>query len=94
MSDDSARISALLKDAEEILVGDRMNDYGTPTETFERISSLWSAYIGIPIAAHEVAMMMILLKMARLGATAEKRDSWLDIAGYAACGWAVVEKNS
>jgi hypothetical protein len=34
-------------------------------------------------------MMMILLKMARLQHRPDFYDSWLDIAGYAACGYDV-----
>ena len=36
--------------------------------------------------AHDVAAMMILLKVARLATSPDKWDNWVDIAGYAALG--------
>ena len=38
------------------------------------------------IDAKDVAMMMVLLKIARIAAGGGKADSWIDLAGYAACG--------
>lgn len=35
----------------------------------------------------DVAAMMALLKLSRLGWSPGKEDSWVDLAGYAACGW-------
>lgn len=34
----------------------------------------------------DVAAMMALLKIARIAAGGKKADSWVDLAGYAACG--------
>lgn len=36
---------------------------------------------------HDVAIMMMQLKHSRLAWSPEKRDHWVDAAGYAACGW-------
>ena len=44
---------------------------------------------GIPVALHDVAAMMALLKVARIRHSPDKRDSWCDLAGYAACGFDV-----
>jgi len=38
------------------------------------------------IGPEDVAIMMTLLKVSRLSWSPEKRDHWVDIAGYAACG--------
>jgi len=35
---------------------------------------------------HDVAIMMMQVKMARLAWSPSKRDHWVDCAGYAACG--------
>jgi len=35
---------------------------------------------------HDVALMMALLKIARLKGNPIHGDSWVDLAGYAACG--------
>ena len=54
--------------------------------TAGRIAKLWSYYLETPITPADVANMMIMLKVARLRHTPGVLDSWLDIAGYAACG--------
>lgn len=35
----------------------------------------------------DIAAMMNLLKQSRIAWTPGKMDSWMDTAGYAACGW-------
>ena len=39
------------------------------------------------IDSHDVAILMNLLKISRISWSPEKEDSWLDGAGYLACGW-------
>ena len=77
----------ILTDAAVCVCSDRNAQYGEPEDNFDVIAAMWSAYLGIPLHAMDVASMMILFKVGRL-ATAEKpsRDSYVDIAGYAACG--------
>jgi len=75
-----------LDEAKEIVHGDREKSYGTPENNFSRIALLWSDYIGYPISAVDVAMMMVLLKTARIRSGMATEDSFVDIAGYAACG--------
>lgn len=84
---------ALLEDAAHIVTTDRNIEYGEPEDTFARIATLWSAYLGVTIRDIDVAILMIQMKVARLSANPNSRDSWLDVAGYAACGWgAAVER--
>lgn len=47
----------------------------------------------ILIEPHDVAVLMILLKVSRLTWTPDKEDTWADIAGYAACGWDCVAED-
>jgi len=82
-------------------VRDHMGDYGSPTRNHRRIGGLWSAYInnvrgGVPIdfKPHEVAMMMILVKIARLMETPNHEDSIVDIAGYAEVYHQIVNEES
>lgn len=75
-----------MKTAESYVCGPREETYGSPTENFARIARLWSTYLNTDIAPTDVACMMMLLKMSRLRATPNHNDSWIDIAGYAACG--------
>ena len=79
--------SELLQDAEQLVNGDRNAQYGDPRQDFQRTATMWSAYLGADIAPHDVAAMMVLLKVSRIRWSPAKRDSWLDLAGYAACGW-------
>ena len=71
----------------------RNNVYGEPEDVFLMISQLWTAYTGTPITSIDVAAMMVLLKVARVsGSCGESEDSWVDIAGYAACGAELAER--
>jgi len=41
---------------------------------------------------HDVAVMMAQLKQSRLAWSPNNRDHWVDMAGYAACGWDCSER--
>ena len=75
----------LLEAAKET-VADRGEDYGSIWDNHERIAIIWTALIGIQIEPEHVAMMMAGVKLARLAATPDHQDSWVDLAGYAATG--------
>jgi hypothetical protein len=66
--------------------GEREQQYNSPERSFEKIASLWGAYLGVEISAVDVASMMALLKIARVKTGSGKADNWIDLAGYAACG--------
>lgn len=74
----------ILEAARVCVCGERERDYGTPEDSFTLISRLWTAYVGIAFTPKDVAMMMALLKVARIRA-GNKADSFIDLAGYAAC---------
>lgn len=84
----------ILDEAKKCVCGQRQQDYGTPEDNFTTIGYLWSAYFraahpNLDIALNEitpkdVAVMMSLLKVARI-ATGSSPDSFVDLAGYAAC---------
>jgi hypothetical protein len=77
----------LLEKAISIVCEDRNQQYGGPENTFKDIAALWAAYLDEQIGPEDVAIMMILMKVARLKASSyQSGDSWVDIAGYAACG--------
>jgi len=76
----------VLDQAKECVCGKREQDYGSPEDNFKLIADLWSDYLrGIRITAKDVAMMMVLLKVARVRNGGGSGDSYVDIAGYAAC---------
>lgn len=86
----------ILDTAKKCVCGEREQDYGKPEDNFRTIGRLWGIYLS---AAHpeyaaslglnainpkDVAVMMALLKVARI-ATGNSPDSFVDLAGYAAC---------
>ena len=79
----------LLAEAETLVNGDRDDQYGDPRSDFTRTAAMWTAYLGADIQPHDVAALMALLKLSRIRWSPGKRDSWCDLAGYAACGWDV-----
>lgn len=86
------RLAAL--DAAKRAVADRPNQYGAPEQNFERIAALWNTHFDNTAfdLAHgeltptDVAIMLALVKIARLEADPSHADSWIDLAGYAGCG--------
>lgn len=76
----------ILSAAAKIITQDRNSTYGGPERSFETIAQLWAIHLGYKITAADVAIMMALLKIARLRANPAHADSWIDLAGYAACG--------
>jgi hypothetical protein len=81
----------ILEQAKICVCGHRQSDYGTPEDNFNRIGKLWSAYMDIEFTAKDVAIMMALLKVARIKA-GNSIDSAIDLAGYAACAGEIYTK--
>lgn len=83
------RVQAL-REAATIIAGDRDVQYGGPEENFTRIAKIWSVIVGVEISPEDVAMMMVGLKVARYASKSGfQPDTWIDIAGYAGCGYEV-----
>lgn len=74
----------ILEAARQCVCGEREQEYGTPENNFALVGKLWEAYTGHAFSAKDVAMMLALLKVARIK-TGVKADSFVDLAGYAAC---------
>ncbi len=72
--------------ATQCVLQDRASQYGGMEDNFGRIANFWSVYLGRKVYPADVAAMMALLKIARLRANPGHDDSWVDLAGYAACG--------
>ncbi len=75
----------ILETAATLINGDRQSDYGDATESFQCISEMWSAYLGVAVSGRDVCNMMALLKIARLR-NGSHEDSAIDGAGYLALG--------
>jgi len=74
----------ILDEAKTVINGERQDMYGEPEDNFAKIAEFWTTYKGVDFTAHDVAMMMSLLKVARIATGAGKRDSYVDLCGYAA----------
>lgn len=89
--------AAVLDKARACVCGEREEDYGSPEDNFGCIAELWETYLRaacvspdaiVTVTAADVAMLMALLKIARVGTSSVggTADSFVDLAGYAACG--------
>ena len=58
--------------------------YGSSRTNHERISELWTGYLGDYISPMQVSMCMLLVKVSRLTETPNHQDSIKDLVGYAA----------
>lgn len=67
-------------------VAERGVNYGKPEANFTAVAGLWSTLFGVTVEPHQVALAMILLKVARANHDPLHADSFVDAAGYAACG--------
>lgn len=76
----------ILAAATSCVTRDRNRSYGEPENGFALIAAYWSAHLDHPVTAADVAVMMTLLKLARIKANPACVDSWVDGAGYLACG--------
>jgi hypothetical protein len=73
----------LLEEIQETLNA-RGQIYGSSRSNHERISELWTGYLGDYISPMQVSMCMLLVKVSRLTETPNHQDSIKDLIGYAA----------
>lgn len=80
----------VLETAIKTVCTDREGQYGSPEDNFKFIAVLWNEYLahngGGKLTGTDVAIMMALLKIARITTGIHKDDNYIDLAGYAACG--------
>jgi len=77
----------ILHEAERCICSDRQNEYGTPENSFQAIANFWNTYLGErvdKITSGDVAIMMALMKVARIQTGRYKADSYTDACGYLA----------
>jgi hypothetical protein len=77
-------IMSIFSDAIDAIFGDRDQSHGDFTHQHERAANLWTAYLNgkQEVSSHDVAMMMILLKISRIREGGYSHDHYVDIAGY------------
>lgn len=81
----------LLLQAQELIHGQRQQDYGDKLTNFSQVSMMWQGYLApklqpdARLTPEDVTFLMILLKLARLSKSPDHKDSLVDVAGYAGC---------
>ena len=90
---DNQRKQTVLSEAQDLIFGDREKDYGAPKDNLAIVARLWETYLEARLANcggagtfhltnKDVAMLLLLLKVARLSKSPNHRDSVIDAAGY------------
>ena len=82
----------VLDTAKEYVTKDRAADHGNMEDSFSTIGKYWSVHLGVDVSATDVAVMMTLLKAARIKSNPSHPDNWVDACGYMACGGEIVGK--
>ena len=77
------RAAELLVEAAKLVAVERNADHGPARQNLGLAAKLWSAYLGTPIQAVDVALLMSLLKVARARAGTPDSEHFIDLAGYA-----------
>lgn len=79
--------------AAEAVLTSRAHEYGDgPEDSFSQIAKLWSAHFGIQFTTVDVAMALVMLKMARIRKNPHHNDSYVGGSGYFSCGAECAEK--
>ncbi len=83
----------ILDTAKGYVTRDRAADHGDMEDNFRTIASYWNTHLGIDfIKPQDVAVMMTMLKLARIRQNENHLDNWVDACGYMACGGEIVSK--
>jgi hypothetical protein len=78
----------ILDTAKQYVTKDRDATHGDMEDNFDSIAELWQIYFNNEwdFTPTDVAVMMTLLKIARLKSNKSNPDNWVDACGYMACG--------
>ena len=81
--------AAEILDGVKEVLSEREKNYDNPKPNFDRIAAYWNIFLEgkltTPLTALDVAMLMILMKVAR-EQFSHKDDNLYDTIGYAVCG--------
>ena len=80
--------ASILREAEDLITGERNGDYGDAVEDFSVTAEYWNTYMRslgmrVFLTAQDVSLLLTLLKIRRQS-THPKRDNLVDAAGYIA----------
>lgn len=82
----------------QLVNGDRARQHGDFEATYARVAILWNAWLKIrkdvtaPLTAHDVVMMLGLMKDARTQSGSYNVDDYVDSAGYRAGAGEIAER--
>lgn len=83
-------MKSILEEAQELIHGNRQQDYGPPTLNHGCTALMWSGWLkrkyntDIDLDCEDVCFLNALQKISR-HANKSKRDNLVDIAGYMGC---------
>ena len=81
----------ILDTAKQYVTKDRAADHGNMEDNFRTIAEYWTIYLGVEVHSADVAVMMTLLKVARISSNPKHTDNWVDGCGYLACGGEIMD---
>lgn len=96
MNDD---LRAILDTAKELVTKTRAADHGNAYEQHALAAKFWSIYLRgrgklcDPLKPHDVAQMMLLLKVSRGILGAFNPDTFVDQCGYSALTYAIINED-
>ena len=76
------KTQAYIDRAKDIVSTDREKTHGNKKINHDNIAKMWSAYLDFDISGRDVALMMVLLKVARTKAGSHNTDDYVDMGGY------------
>ena len=76
------KTQAYIDKAKDIVSTDRELIHGNKKINHDNIAKMWSAYLDRDISGRDVALMMVLLKVARTKAGSHNTDDYVDMVGY------------
>lgn len=82
----------ILLSAHKTINGQRVDIHGQPEDCFNTIAKLWSVWLKKELTAHDAAVMMALMKVARMRHGAGTVDSYIDACGYVALAADMLEE--
>jgi len=85
--EDTYTRSSVLDTAKQYVTEDREATHGDMEDNFDSIGMLWEQYFSYEwsFSPTDVAVMMALLKIARLKSNKDNPDNYIDACGYMAC---------
>ena len=90
-------MDAFLEQVDDIINGERKDQYGKAEDNFEAIGEVWTVLLrnhlspGEMITPRMVALLLAAMKVVR-ESNSPKMDNWYDLAGYATLGGRIVEE--